>query len=161
MGIGKTTAIRALCGDTVVDCDVPNLDVGAHHKATTTVGAEFGIVCLSNHEELHVYGSPGQERFGFLRQWLLSSAVGTLVLVDINQPGALPYATELVAQLQRLVPGAATVVAVGAAGAAADADELFAPAGGPRRDGHTGAGRRRPRTGPDVQRPRTAGRSAA
>lgn len=110
MGIGKTTAIRTLCGDTAVDCDVPNLDVEAHDKETTTVGAEFGIVCLSNHEELHVYGSPGQDRFGFLRQWLLSLAVGTMVLVDINQPDALPYAAELVAQFQRLAPGAAVVV---------------------------------------------------
>jgi signal recognition particle receptor subunit beta len=110
MGIGKTTAIRTLCGDTAVDCDVPNLDVEAHDKETTTVGAEFGVVFLSNHEELHVYGSPGQDRFGFLRQWLLSLAVGTLVLVDINQPDGLPYATELVAQFQRLAPGAAIVV---------------------------------------------------
>ncbi|WP_254301264.1 hypothetical protein [Ralstonia solanacearum] len=42
MGIGKTTAIRSLCGDVAVDCDVPNLDRQASSNATTTVGVDFG-----------------------------------------------------------------------------------------------------------------------
>ncbi len=110
MGIGKTTAIRSLCGSDAVDCDVANLDIERHDKATTTVGADFGIVRMDGDEELHVYGSPGQERFGFLRQWLLSFAVGAMVLVDPEDPQALSDALSIVAEVERFAPGAAVVV---------------------------------------------------
>lgn len=110
MGIGKTTAIRSLCGDTMVDGDVPNLDVQAHAKETTTVGAEFGIVRIGNGEELHVYGSPGQDRFGFLRQWLLSFAVGALVLVDVSRHDALDLAASTIGQIAQHAPDAAALV---------------------------------------------------
>ena len=112
MGIGKTTALRALCGDAAVDCDVPNLDLASHDKATTTVGADFGIVRLEDGEELHVYGSPGQDRFGFMRQWLLSFAVGAMVLVDLHAPDALDQVCQTLAEVQRHAPDAASVVLV-------------------------------------------------
>lgn len=112
MGIGKTTALRSLCGDGAVDCDVPNLDLASHEKATTTVGADFGIVRLDDGEELHVYGSPGQDRFGFLRQWLLSFAVGTLVLVDVNDAQALDQVEQTLAEVQQHAPDAASLVLV-------------------------------------------------
>lgn len=112
MGIGKTTAIRSLCGDAAVDCDVPNLDIARHEKATTTVGTDFGIVRMDDGEELHVYGSPGQDRFGFLRQWLLSFAVGTLILVDVNDAAALEQAVQTLAEVEQHAPQAASVVVV-------------------------------------------------
>ncbi|WP_225781760.1 ATP/GTP-binding protein [Xenophilus sp. Marseille-Q4582] len=112
MGIGKTTALRALCGAGSVDCDVPNLDRLSHDKATTTVGADFGIVRMEDGEELHIYGSPGQDRFGFLRQWLLSFAVGALILVDANDAGALDLAQQTLNEVQRHAPDAASVVLV-------------------------------------------------
>jgi len=88
MGIGKTTAIRTLCGDVTIDCDVPNLDRQASAKATTTVGVDFGEVDLGNGELLQIYGSPGQERFDFLRDWLISVIAGAIVMVDVNAPDA-------------------------------------------------------------------------
>lgn len=84
IGIGKTTAIRTICGATVVDCDVPNLDLAAHTKATTTVGADFGEVDLGGGDRLQIYGCPGQDRFDFIRQWVLSLAMGVLVMVDLG-----------------------------------------------------------------------------
>jgi signal recognition particle receptor subunit beta len=88
MGIGKTTAIRTLCGDVTIDCDVPNLDRHASAKATTTVGVDFGEVDLGNGELLQIYGSPGQDRFDFLRDWLISVIAGAIVMVDVNAPDA-------------------------------------------------------------------------
>ena len=88
MGIGKTTAIRALCGDVAIDCDVPNLDRHTSTKATTTVGVDFGEVDLGNGELLQIYGSPGQDRFDFLRDWLISVIAGAIVMVDVNAPDA-------------------------------------------------------------------------
>ncbi|MBS0426793.1 MAG: GTPase [Proteobacteria bacterium] len=112
MGIGKTTAIRTLCGDGAVDCDVVNLDTASHDKATTTVGADFGIVHLDGGEMLHVYGSPGQDRFGFLRQWLLSFAVGAMVLVDPHAPDALADTARTLREVRETAPGVACVVLV-------------------------------------------------
>ncbi|WP_162567288.1 GTP-binding protein [Variovorax sp. SRS16] len=112
MGIGKTTAVRALCGDTVVDCDVANLDTERHAKATTTVGADFGIVRLGNGDELHVYGSPGQSRFDFMRRWLLGFAMGVMVLVDLAEADAIDHAQHAIAMTSELAPEAAVVVLV-------------------------------------------------
>jgi GTPase SAR1 family protein len=88
MGIGKTTAIRTVCGDAVVDCDVPNLDLAAHAKATTTVGADFGEADLGDGDRLQIYGCPGQDRFDFVRQWVLSLAMGVLIMVDLDDASA-------------------------------------------------------------------------
>ncbi|WP_076999774.1 ATP/GTP-binding protein [Variovorax sp. KK3] len=111
MGIGKTTAIRSLCGDALSSCEVPNLAATMEAKPTTTVGAEFGVVRLpSSDEELHVYGSPGQDRFGFLRRWLLGFAAGVLVLVDVREPDALGHAMSIVTQAAALDPSPAVAV---------------------------------------------------
>lgn len=94
MGIGKSTAIRAVCGDLAVDCDVVNFDPN-NTKAMTTVGADYGVIHLADGQELHLYGAPGQERFGFMREWLMSLAIGALVLVDVNTPDAVAQASAL------------------------------------------------------------------
>ena len=65
MGVGKTTAIRALCGDDMVASDVPNLDRQSHAKEFTTVGAEFGQIDLGDGEFVQVCGCPGQDASTF------------------------------------------------------------------------------------------------
>jgi signal recognition particle receptor subunit beta len=101
MGIGKTTAIRTVCGDLAVDCDVPNLDTATHAKATTTVGADFGEVDLGDGDKLQIYGCPGQERFNFVRQWVLSSSVGVFVMTDLHEPDAVAETARLLAEVAR------------------------------------------------------------
>ena len=89
MGIGKTTAIRALCGDNMVTSDVPNLDRAANAKEFTTVGTEFGEIDLGDGERVQVCGCPGQDRFDFLRDWVLSVSVGVFIMVDVNAADAV------------------------------------------------------------------------
>lgn len=96
MGIGKTTAIRSLCGNVMVDCDVPNMDPSSSAKASTTVGADFGVVDLGGGEQLYIYGSPGQDRFEFMREWLVSIAIGVIVMIDANQPEAVDAAEQYI-----------------------------------------------------------------
>lgn len=98
MGIGKTTAIRALCGDNMVTSDVPNLDRAAHAKEFTTVGAEFGEIDLGDGERVQVCGCPGQDRFDFLRDWVLSVSVGVFIMVDVNAADAVPATGALLAE---------------------------------------------------------------
>ncbi|RYH63913.1 MAG: GTPase [Alcaligenaceae bacterium] len=98
MGVGKTTAIRALCGNDMVATDVPNLDRQSHVKEFTTVGAEFGEIDLGDGERVQVCGCPGQERFDFLRQWVVSASVGVFVMVDANAEDAVQTTGALLAE---------------------------------------------------------------
>ena len=98
MGIGKTTAIRALCGDNMVASDVPNLDRAAHAKEFTTVGAEFGEIDLGDGERVQVCGCPGQDRFDFLRDWVVSVSVDVFIMVDVNAADAVPSTGALLAE---------------------------------------------------------------
>ena len=95
MGIGKTTALRSLCGQLMAGSDVPNLDKAAHSKEFTTVGAEFGEIDLGSGERLQLEGSPGQDRFDFVRRWVLSASIGALLMVDVNDADAVDYVSEM------------------------------------------------------------------
>ncbi|AMO99926.1 ras family protein [Collimonas arenae] len=72
------------------------MDPSSSAKASTTVGADFGVIDLGNGEELHIYGSPGQDRFEFMRNWLISIAIGVIVLIDANQTDATDMAEQYV-----------------------------------------------------------------
>ena len=99
MGVGKTTAVRALCGDDMASSDVPNLDRQSHAKEFTTVGAEFGEIDLGDGERVQVCGCPGQDRFDFLRRWVVSASVGVFVMVDVNASDAVQTADALLAEV--------------------------------------------------------------
>lgn len=102
MGIGKTTALHSLCGQLMAGSDVPNLDKAAHAKEFTTVGAEFGEIDLGSGERLQLVGSPGQDRFDFVRRWVLSASVGALLMIDVNDSDALDYASEMLTGVAEL-----------------------------------------------------------
>ena len=68
---------------------------------------------LAEGQELHIYGSPGQERFAFMREWLMSLAVGAVILVDLADHGALDSALTLIreAEASATSPVVAVVIA--------------------------------------------------
>ena len=84
MGIGKTTAVRSLCGELMSNSDVRNLDRASHSKDFTTMGTEFGEIDLGDNERVQICGCPGQERFSFVRQWVLSVSMGVFIMADMN-----------------------------------------------------------------------------
>ena len=102
MGIGKTTAIRALCGDHFASTDVRNLDRDSHFKEFTTVGAEFGDIDLGDGDRVQLCGCPGQERFAFVRRWVLSVSFGVLVMVDVSSDADLDEATKILKEIGEL-----------------------------------------------------------
>ncbi len=124
MGIGKTTAIRTLCGSLAIDCDAPNLDKLTHPKATTTVGLDFGEIRLDDHETLQIYGCPGQERYDFVREWALSLAFAAIVMVDIHAPQAMEQTVALIQQSFR-APNVHSVMVLVARPASAAQQEMF------------------------------------
>jgi len=82
VGAGKTTAIRSLADELPVSTDERASDDTRYRKANTTVAMDYGVMRLADGEQLHLYGTPGQERFDFMWDILQVGALGLVVLVD-------------------------------------------------------------------------------
>ncbi len=85
-GSGKTTAIRTISDVDVVDTDTKVSDSTIKRKRTTTVGMDYGKLSLGEDSVLHLYGTPGQERFKFMWDLMVSDlandASALILLVD-------------------------------------------------------------------------------
>lgn len=88
VGAGKTTAIAAVSDIEPVTTDEAATDETAAKKPHTTVALDFGLVHLDDGAEVHLYGTPGQERFDFMWELLVDGALGVVTLVDGTMPDA-------------------------------------------------------------------------
>lgn len=88
VGAGKSTFIRAVSEIEVVDTDRVATDETAHLKEKTTVGFDFGRLQFGPEMALHLYGTPGQDRFDFMWEELISKAHAYILLVPANRPAA-------------------------------------------------------------------------
>jgi uncharacterized protein len=89
-GVGKTTLVGAIseippltteAAMTSLSTSVDNLgDVTT--KTTTTVAMDFGRITVDESLRLYIFGTPGQDRFGFMWNELTAGALGAIVLVD-------------------------------------------------------------------------------
>jgi signal recognition particle receptor subunit beta len=57
----------------------------ASTKTTTTVAMDFGCVTIDHSLKLYLFGTPGQDRFGFMWDDLVRGALGALVVVDSSR----------------------------------------------------------------------------
>jgi uncharacterized protein len=69
-GVGKTTAVGA----------ISEIDVLTTEAAMTEVAAE-----IDREIKLYLFGTPGQDRFGFMWHDLTEGALGALVIVDTRR----------------------------------------------------------------------------
>lgn len=89
-GVGKTTTVHALSEIEPLrtEADMTTMSVGldiaaeGSGKTTTTVAMDFGRVTLDDSIVLYMFGTPGQDRFGFMWNDLCDGALGGIVLVD-------------------------------------------------------------------------------
>jgi len=82
VGAGKTAAISCLSDIPVVGTDVAATDETLNKKDFTTVAMDYGYIQLEDGELIHLYGTPGQERFNFMWEILCQGGVGLVLLVD-------------------------------------------------------------------------------
>src|SRR5258705_10861719 len=54
-------------------------------KTTTTVALDFGCITIDGGLKLYLFGTPGQDRFGFMWHDLSHGALGALVIVDARR----------------------------------------------------------------------------
>lgn len=89
-GVGKTTAVASISEITplTTEADMTAASAGVDDvtkvpgKRTTTVAMDFGCITIDESLKLYLFGTPGQDRFGFMWDDLAVGAIGALVIVD-------------------------------------------------------------------------------
>jgi signal recognition particle receptor subunit beta len=88
-GVGKTTTVGAISEiqPLTTEAVMTTLSVGIDDpadagKVTTTVAMDFGRVTIDRSLKLYLFGTPGQNRFGFMWADLVRGALGAVVVVD-------------------------------------------------------------------------------
>jgi uncharacterized protein len=92
-GAGKTTFVGALSEIPPLRTEAAMTSVGARvdhrrgseTKTHTTVAMDFGRLTVDEHLVMYLFGTPGQERFGFMWDDICSHALGAVVLVDTDR----------------------------------------------------------------------------
>jgi len=82
VGAGKTTAITSISDKPPVKTEALTSDLSKNKKAETTVAMDYGIMNVNGGEKIHLYGTPGQERFDFMWNILTTGGVGLILLLD-------------------------------------------------------------------------------
>jgi len=82
VGAGKTTAIQSISDIPPIKTDASASDMTKTRKASTTVAMDYGVMNLEDGEKIHLYGTPGQERFDFMWDILSVGGLGLVLLLD-------------------------------------------------------------------------------
>jgi uncharacterized protein len=82
VGAGKTTAIASISDTPPIKTDAAASDMTKSKKSTTTVAMDYGIMDVGGGEKIHLYGTPGQERFDFMWDILVTGGIGLVLLLD-------------------------------------------------------------------------------
>ena len=58
-------------------------------KGHTTVAMDYGVIRLDEDTKVHLYGTPGQERFNFMWEILSKGSMGLILLLDNTRANPL------------------------------------------------------------------------
>jgi signal recognition particle receptor subunit beta len=92
-GVGKTTAVSVISEIPPLTTEAAITSVAAEidrtgevpAKISTTVALDFGCITIDESLKLYLFGTPGQDRFGFMWHDLSEGALGALVVVDARR----------------------------------------------------------------------------
>lgn len=82
VGAGKTTAIASISDIEPIRTDEHASDMTQKRKSNTTVAMDYGMIRLGPKEKVHLYGTPGQERFDFMWEILTEGGIALVLLID-------------------------------------------------------------------------------
>ncbi len=86
VGVGKTTAITSVTDGEALYTEETPTDETRMRKASTTVAMDYGVLELLDKSRVHLYGTPGQERFDFMWDILVQGGMGLVLLIDNARP---------------------------------------------------------------------------
>lgn len=92
-GAGKTTFVSSISEVPPLRTEAAMTSVatrvddrkGSDAKSTTTVAMDFGRLTVDESLVMYLFGTPGQERFGFMWDNITAGALGAVVLVDTDR----------------------------------------------------------------------------
>lgn len=101
-GVGKTTFVGSVSeiDPLRTEAAITSASIGiddtskVSSKTTTTVAMDFGRITIDNDLVLYLFGTPGQARFGFMWDDLVTGALGAVVLVDSRRLADCFYAVD-------------------------------------------------------------------
>ncbi len=109
---GKTQFIQSIS-----EIEVVSTEAGVDHpeeiqlKDHTTVALDFGKITINPDFALHLYGTPGQERFDFMWEILAMGCIGYVVMVDSTRPAHLREAANVIRFFTNMIDVPFVVVA--------------------------------------------------
>ena len=88
--VGKTTTVASISEIVPLTTEAVMTEAAAGvddlsqvpGKTTTTVALDFGRISIDHDLTLYLFGTPGQDRFGFMWNDIAHGALGALVIVD-------------------------------------------------------------------------------
>ena len=82
LGVGKTSAITVLSDIFPVAMESIAANDTMTNKNNTMVEMDYGITNMDNGDKIHLYGSPGQERFSIIRDIQAQGDIGLILLLN-------------------------------------------------------------------------------
>jgi signal recognition particle receptor subunit beta len=82
VGSVKPTPIATISDVPPIKTDALASDMAKNKKDATTVAMDYGIMNVGGGEKIHLYGTPGQERFDFMWDILVTGGIGLVLLLD-------------------------------------------------------------------------------
>lgn len=112
VGSGKTTAINVISDIPTVRTESRASDMTLDHKSETTVAMDYGRIDLPNDNTVHLYGTPGQERFDFMWEILVEGGIGLVLLIDNSRPNPIKDLSFFISAFQEFIQSTALVIGV-------------------------------------------------
>ncbi len=112
VGAGKTTAIASISDIPPVSTEARPTDDTAKIKTKTTVAMDYGVMGLGDGSKLHLYGTPGQERFNFMWEILTQKGIGLVLLVDNRREDPLEDMRYYLESFRQFISATAVVIGV-------------------------------------------------
>ncbi len=112
VGAGKTTAIASISDITPIATEESATDEVKDKKDLTTVAMDYGKMSLDNNETIHLYGTPGQERFRFMWKLLCEGGLGLVILLDDDDPDPIADLHTFLDAFQDFIKETAVVIGV-------------------------------------------------
>lgn len=112
VGAGKTTAIGSISDIEPVTTEEVATDKTKDKKELTTVAMDYGRIRLDNDEVLHLYGTPGQQRFDFMWELLIEGSIGIVIMLDDANPAPLNDLQQFISAFKDYIAEHAVVVGI-------------------------------------------------
>lgn len=112
VGAGKTTAIASISDIEPVTTEEVATDETKDKKELTTVAMDYGRIRLDNGEVLHLYGTPGQQRFDFMWELLTEGSIGIVIMLDDANPAPLDDLKQFISAFRNYIDEHAVVIGI-------------------------------------------------